>query len=422
MELRLKYGREELAAEIPDRNVLNTVLPNEGPGVEDPLAAVREALENPIGSPRLGEIVFRKKPRKVAIVVNDVTRPTPYEYILPPLLEELHGAGVQEEEVVFVIATGIHRGHTPEENRRIFGTELVERYRFVNHNAEDEDNLTSLGTLSDGSELRINREVAEADMVITTGLIGLHYFAGYSGGRKSILPGVAAKDQITRNHARMTDPRATTGNYEDNPVHWIMVEAARKAGVDFIVNVVTNSRKEIVAAVAGELEEAWLAGVKICREMSVVEIPGPADVVIAGAGGFPKDINVYQAQKALDNAAPAVRPGGTIILVAQCSEGYGEDTFEEWIRSARKLEDIFERFERQFVLGGHKAFAIARVVKEKEVVLVSDLNREDTERLFFTYASSLEDALKYVEKKHGRDYQALVMPQAGLVLPVVADS
>ncbi|MHB1125951.1 MAG: nickel-dependent malate racemase, LarAH6 family [Bacillota bacterium] len=417
MELHLKYGKSEITAVISDKNVAGTVLPKEPTGVADPMQAVRHAVENPIGCPRLKDIISQKKPQSVAIVVNDVTRPTPYEYMLPPMLEELHASGLSPEQVTFVVATGIHRGNTPEENRKTFTSEIVDRYRFINHDCEGD--LASVGTLSDGTELYISREVAEADMVIVTGLITLHYFAGYSGGRKSILPGIAGKELITRNHSKMTEPGATSGSYLNNPVHWIMMEAARKVGVDFIVNVVTNSDKEIVKVVAGDLEQAWLDGVEVCEKMNVVKIAEQVDAVIASAGGQPKDINVYQAQKALENAEGTVKPGGTIILIAQCCEGYGEDTFEDWVRSARNLEDIFDRFNREFVLGGHKAFAIAKVIAEKQVILVSDLSREDTEELFFTYAASLPEALEYVAKKHGPDYKALIMPEAGMVLPML---
>lgn len=415
--IQLAYGKKYLSAEIRRENIIAEVSPKAAPGVANPLDAVEAALDNPIGSGTLAEIVQKKRPGKVAIVVNDVTRPTPYKYMLPPLLKQLQDAGVNDRQIVFVVATGIHRGNTDQENRDTLTPEVVDRYRVLNHDCDR--NLVSLGRLSDGSELIINREVAEAGMVITTGLISLHYFAGYSGGRKSILPGVAARHLITGNHAKMTDLRATAGNYRDNPVHKVMMEAARMAGVDFILNVVTNTEKEIVAAVAGDLEEAWLAGVRVCEHISLVKVPRAADVVVAGAGGHPKDINVYQAQKALENAAAAVKPGGTIILVAQCKEGYGEEVFEQWIEEANTLDDIFRRFERQFVLGGHKAFAIAKVVKEKQIILVSDLTKTETEKLFFRYAASLDEALSLVRREYGHGFRAYIMPQAGLVLPQI---
>ncbi|HEX3032460.1 MAG TPA: nickel-dependent lactate racemase, partial [Bacillota bacterium] len=362
-----------------------------------------------------------KQPARVAIVVNDITRPTPYDLMLPPLLEELREAGLKADQITLVVATGSHRAHTPEENRRSFGTEVAENYRIISHDCNAPD-LVAVGKLGDGTELIINKEVAQADMVITTGLITLHYIAGFSGGRKSILPGVAARHLIQQSHAMMVDPRARTGNYPDNPVHLRMLEAARLAGVDFILNVVTNEQKQIVEVVAGEVEQAWLKGVEVCARLNMLNLKEPADVAIACAGGAPKDINLYQAQKAMDAAAAAVRPGGTIILVAKCPEGLGEHTFERWLDEATCLQDIFDHFDRGFELGGHKAFAIAQVLRDKEVVLVSDLGREVTAKLYMTYAPDLEWAIHYVNRKHGTQYSCYVMPQAGMIFPEVLNN
>lgn len=415
METSLQYGKTTIPVTLPDRNLLGVIRAETVTGLADPQGAVLAALADPIGTEPLRRLASRKKEGKVVIVVNDVTRPTPYEHMLPPLLAELAAAGIQPGQICFVIATGIHRDNTEAENRKIFTEPVVETYRFINHNCRE--NLVKVGTLSDGTDLVINREVAEADLLITTGLIGLHYFAGYSGGRKSILPGVAREDLIARSHSQMTDPRATAGNYRDNPVHAIMMEAARKVGVDFILNVVTNDRKEIVGVVAGDLEVAWLEGVKLCERLFTVPVAAPADVVVASAGGYPKDINVYQAQKALENAAVATRPGGTVILAAACNEGYGEEVFARWMREAASIDDIFRRFARGFELGGHKAYAIARILREKEVILVSDLPPQEVKNLFFQPAASVAAALELIEAKYGPDYKALLFPQAGMVLP-----
>lgn len=417
MDLVLNYGINKVNGQIPDANVAGVLLPVESHGLADGEAAVRKALEKPIGTPRLAELAQAKKPEKVVVVVNDVTRPTPYNYLLPPILDELRQAGIRPDQVCFVVATGSHRDNTDAENRRTFGETVVDNYRIINHNCLAPD-LVELGALSDGTNLVINREVAEADLLITTGVITLHYIAGFSGGRKSILPGVAARHLIQSNHAKMTDPRAVTGKYLDNPVHKVMLEAARLAKVDFIVNVVTNERKQVVEVVAGDVEKAWLKGVETCAGQSLLPLDGPADAAIACAGGHPKDINLYQAQKALDAAAAAVRPGGTVILVAECPEGLGEKTFTRWINEAGCLDDIFTRFTRGFELGGHKAFAIAQVLREKEVVLVSGLGRELTEKLYMTYAPNLQWALDYLAQKHGSDYRCYVLPQAGMVYPM----
>jgi nickel-dependent lactate racemase len=413
MRIALAYGTGVRTLELADANVANVLYPKEKPGVTDPITAVKESLTSPIGSPPLREILARYSSPKVVVVVNDVTRPVPYQWVLPPLMDELQG--VPPDRLEFVVATGIHRAHTDEENRQLFGKELVDRYSFRSHDCDGD--LVSVGILSNGVPLQVDRAVVEADVVIGTGLIGLHYFAGYSGGRKSILPGVSDRESITRCHAQMVDPRAKCGQVEDNPVHAVLMEGARKAGLSFIVNVVTNSRKEIVQVVSGDAEAAWLEGVKTCAEMSVSRVEQKYPVVIVGADGYPRDINVYQAQKALDNAAEVAAEGGTIILVAECREGFGEDTFEEWMLNATGPSDVVTRFNTGFKLGGHKAFAIARVVLDREVVLVSDLSRDDVETLFFTHMPDLKDAIDYVRQKHGDDFQALIMPEGGLIYP-----
>ncbi|ACV61878.1 conserved hypothetical protein [Desulfofarcimen acetoxidans DSM 771] len=415
MQIKLKYGNSYMTAEINDRHVAGVLLPKEQAEVDNPAGLVREALSRPIGTPLLSELAAQKKPDRVVVVVNDATRPTPYDHMLPPLLDEIHSAGIYKEQITLVIATGAHRPNTEEENRRIFSDSIVDNYRLVNHNCDE--NLFSLGQLSNGSDLLVNAEVAAADLLITTGIIIPHYIAGFSGGRKSILPGVAARPLITANHASMTDPRVDTARWKDNPVHQLMTEAARMAGVDFILNVVTNEKNRIVAVVAGDLEEAWQAGVNISSDLNLVDVKEPVDVVIAGSGGYPKDINLYQAQKPMDNASRVTKDNGTIILVAECSEGYGSPVFTNWMTEARNLQDIFERFDKGFVLGGHKAYAYARVLDKKEVILVSAMSEKDVKNMFMTCCHTLEEALNYAEKKHGPDYRAIIMPQAGLVLP-----
>jgi nickel-dependent lactate racemase len=415
MEIKLEYGKSQITVGIPDGNIDLILHPCEMEGVDDPVSAVEQSLRDPIGAPALSEIIKKHKSPKIVIVVNDITRPVPYKYVLPLLLNEL--SEVPADDIEFIVATGIHRPHTIEENISLFSKDIVDNYKITSHNC-DEGNVY-LGELSDGTPFEVNKRVYEADVVVTTGLIGLHYFAGYSGGRKSIMPGVAGRRSITANHSMMTDPMAKSGEIERNPVNKVMIDAAKKVGLDFIVNVVTNSSKEIVKVVSGDMEEAWLEGVKVCKDMSICRIPRKYPVVIAGAGGFPKDIDVYQAQKALEHAAEATLEGGIIVLVAECREGFGEKIFEEWMRSSSCIQDIFDRFDEGFVLGGHKAYAIAKTLVDKEVVLVSSLSEADTMSLFFTYKENLDQAIKYVQEKMGDDFKTLIMPQAALTLPVV---
>lgn len=214
----------------------------------------------------------------------------------------------------------------------------------------------------------------------------------------------------------MVHHNARAGNFRGNPVHEDMQEAAEKVGVDFNINVVTDENHKIIEIVAGELYKSWLRGVEICKKIYLCPIKQKAEVVIASTGGYPKDINVYQAQKALENACHAVKPGGTIILLAECSEGYGEPTFKKWIEEASSPDDIIERLSKKFILGGHKAYAIARAVKEVEVILISSLPQDKVRKLFFIPMESVSQALNYVKDKYGEDFQAYILPSGNTVL------
>lgn len=409
MEIVLKYGKGQMSAQIPPENLAGFVRAKEVPVVPDELEAVKQALASPIGSPPLREIIRRKKAKNAVVVVNDITRPTPYHVYLPALEEELQ----EVDEVTFIVATGLHRGHTDEENLAIFG-DYPRRYRFINHDGDGD--LVYLGRLPHGSPLYVNRLVVEADLVVTTGVVVPHYMAGFAGGRKSILPGVAGRETIQSNHSMLVRPESAPGRLEGNPIHQEMLEAARRAGVDFILNAVTNEDKKIVSVVAGDLEAAWREGVEVCREVYTAPVAEEVDVVIAGVGGHPKDINLYQAQKGLENAAAAVRPGGTIILVAECPEGHGDEVFNQWMLAADSLQDIIDRIAVKFVMGGHKAYAIARVLKEKDCILVSSMDEDLVRDYFFTPAVDLEEALAIVRAKYGPDYSALVMPEASATM------
>ena len=274
-----------------------------------------------------------------------------------------------------------------------------------------------LGKLKSGNELWVNPIVSESDFIITTGVIIPHYFSGFSGGRKSILPGICGRKTIEDNHAKMTHPDARAGNLRGNPVHEEMQEAAEKVGVDFNLNVVTNENHKIVEIVAGGLFESWQKGVEVGKKIYFYPIKKRAEVVIASAGGYPKDINVYQAQKSLDNAYQAVKPGGTIILLAECTEGYGEPIFEQWIKEAESPEDIIKRIKEKFVLGGHKAYGIARVVKEVEVILISSLPDNKVRKLFFIPMRNISQAIDYVKNKYGKDFQVYILPSGNTVVP-----
>lgn len=409
--IELAYGKSTKTVRVPDHHLMGVLYPQEeGVVDQDGREMVLQALKNPFNSRGLKELALQKQAGNAVIVVNDITRPTPYQEILPPILDALHEAGLNKEAITLLIATGIHRPQTTEENRAVFGEEICRSYRIVNHNCDE--NLRSIGRLSNGMDLKINREAAEADLLVTTGLVGLHYFAGYSGGRKSILPGIASRQVIEANHKMMDDPRARLGNYRNNPVSDLMVEGARLAGVDFIVNVVTGQHQKIVYAAAGDLLDAWLDAVLFAEQMSVLSLEARADIVIAACGGYPKDLNMYQAQKALDAAALAVKEGGSIVLIAECAEGLGEKTFEEWVMAASCPQDIEQRFRERFELGGHKAYAICRTLRNTDIFLMSSLPADLVEKLFLKPVDDLEETLAALLEQYGPQAEVLVMPEA----------
>ena len=415
--MKLKYGRKELNFEIESSRVIDVLKASEKEGLNDPLAEVEKSLKDPVGSRPLFNLLEEKEINDLVIIVNDVTRYTPYDQMLPPLLEVIKKAGIKKEELTFVVATGVHSPHSKEQNKEIFGEKIDNNYNFIHHNCDQ--NLVDFGKLSSGNRLRLNKKVAEADFVITTGVILPHYMAGFSGGRKSILPGVAGRESIENNHAKMVDVIAEHPELSDNPISQEMFEAAEKLGVDFILNVVTNSSREIVKVCAGDYKQAWEAGIDISAEMYHLPLEKKAEAAIVSSGGFPRDINIYQAQKALDHADQAVKKGGTIIWVAECSEGYGEERFEKWMNEAREPEDNIKRIKEKFLLGGHKAFAISKVAAEKEIILISDLSQKETENIFARKMNNIQEAVAHLEEKYNGDYSTYIMPQGSLTVPVV---
>ncbi|MEG6616409.1 nickel-dependent lactate racemase [Peptococcaceae bacterium 1198_IL3148] len=417
MKIKLPYGESQIEADINDDNVAGIIMPKGNNSQQLSRDIVVTALANPIGSDSIPVLVNRNKPRQIAIIISDVTRPMPYDDMLPPVLNELLQAGVKPEQVTIVIATGCHRPNTKAEIIAALGSDIANTYHIINHDCKS--NLKSVGYLSSGIELLINSAVADAQLKIALGLIIPHKLAGYSGGSKAVLPGVADFKSITENHRLMTKPHVQAGSYERNPVRKQMNEAARLAGVNFILNVVTNHQDQVIAAVAGDTDLAWRQGVQLCRESALVKVPKKCPVAIISCGGYPRDLNVYQAIKPIVNAGKLINGGGTIVVCARCQEGYGDEVFAQWVTEARTPEDIIKRFKGGYALGGHKAYVLAKLLTTNEVVLVSDLSAQHTENLFINYQPDIAAALTYVEKKHGPDYRAWVVPYAGLILPDV---
>ena len=412
MKLEFGFGTGVQTVEVPDKNLMGVLMSNDVPRELMNEAEVVRALENPIGTPRLKEIVHPGE--KIAIITSDITRPCPSYRILPALLDELYAAGCRAEDVTLVFALGSHRGHTPEEMKKLAGERAFKEIRCVDSDRAD---CVHMGVTDAGTPVDITRAVAEADRRICLGNIEYHYFAGYSGGAKAIMPGVSTREAIQCNHRMMVREEAHAGNLDTNPLRQDLEQAAQICGVDFIVNVVLDEHKQIVRAVAGDLVKAHREGCRFLDKMYLKELDSRADIVLVSQGGAPKDLNLYQTQKALDNAKHAVKNGGTIILIGSCKEGLGEKVFEEWMLNAPTAESMIERIGRDFQLGGHKAAAIAMVLQNAEIYLVSELADDFVEKIFLKPAHSAQEALDAAFARLGPDATVLAMPYGGSTLP-----
>ncbi len=396
----LAFGKTDVSIDIPSKCNVKLIKPSKSESSRNERKEIERALKTPINIRLLAEIA--REGRKAAIIVSDTTRPTPTSKLLPPLISELKAGGIEDVTVVFGL--GIHRKQTEDEKKAILG-ELYGKVNAIEHDVND---CVNLGITRRGTPVEIFRQVAEADIVVCTGAIEFHYYAGYSGGAKSILPAVSSKKSIDTNHALMLDPNSSAGRL-DSPVRQDLEEAARMLGIDFILNVVLNDRKEIILAVAGDYIEAHREGVAFLDKLSRIRVE-PSDIAIVSPGGWPKDIDIFQSHKALEHVKNAVKDGGSIILVAECREGYGNRIFEEWLEFDR--DEVIEKFKSGFVMGGHKAALIAALSKRMDLCLVSSLPDEMARKAHFIPAT-FEGALEAALAKHGKDARIIVMPYGG---------
>ncbi len=418
VDIWLPYDKTEVCARIPTRNYLGTIEPKEKPGVPDPRAEILRALNEPIGSKTLHATA--KTGDKVAIVVDDVTRPAPSRVMVPPLLERLNELGIKDEDITIIFGCGTHRAIKPEEARELLGEDVVNRVKTISHDCHANDHVHVGNTKKHGTKVFVNRVFAEADVRILTGDIEMHYYAGFGGGRKSVLPAVSSAETIQHNHALTLHPEARTSVLEGNPVHEDMVEAARLAKVDFILNVVTNTKGEIVKAFAGDVEQAFYEGVKLVEEMYKVFIDRRADIVVVSPGGHPADINLYQAYKAVDNALDSVKRGGVIVLVAECPEGYGNEMFYEWMVKFKDLKSVEKEIKRNFDLGGFKTYRLLKALEKAQITLVSTMPDYYAVNVFkLRTARALNDALDNAFGVAGKTAKVWAIPHGHVTFPVV---
>lgn len=412
MKLEFGYDTSIQTVEVPSENIIKVLMSNEMAHERRGEEAVKFALDNPIGDRRLSEKV--KPGMKAVIVTSDISRPLPSFDVLPSVISELNKGGVPDEDITVVFALGSHRAHTEEEKRHLAGEAVYARVK-----CEDsiDTGFVHMGETPSGTPVDICRRVAEADFRVCLGNVEFHYFAGYSGGYKAIMPGCSTVEAIQKNHTKMTSSDAHAGKLDGNPVREDIEAAGRICGVDYIVNAVLSEHKEIVYASAGDVIEAHRDACAYLDKMYRCLIPDRADIVIVSQGGAPKDANLYQVQKALDNSRHAVKDGGTIILVGCCKEGFGSKKFEDWLMEAESPHAMVERIGEHFELGGHKAAAIGMVQEKADIFLVSDMPDDTVKRIFMTPFNTVGEAYTAATEKYGPGATVIAMPFGGATLP-----
>ncbi len=390
--------------------------PQEAPALPDLPAAVRDRLAHPLGMAPLAEVVRALPHRRTAIISEDQERPTPVARILMPLLAELNALGLADEDIDVVIGRGTHRPASEVEVRAKLGDEALSRLRVSLHDPDATD-LVDVGTTSRGTQVRINRRVAEAALVISIGTANVHYFAGYGGGAKIILPGVSSRQTIRQNHVLVRDAKAQAGATHGNPVWEDMLETARLAGLTFAFNSVLNTRNEVAALTGGEVEAQQRAAIALLQELYGVPVPGQADVTIVS--GYPLEMSLIQSGKAILTADTVTKPGGTIILVSACADGSGPLMYET-LSQRPSPEELVEWIAdgRANTTGGTMASRLRKVLQSKKLVVVTDgLSKEQLADMEMVHAPSLPEALDRVAD--GEPKQVTVLPVGGSVFPIL---
>jgi nickel-dependent lactate racemase len=414
----LPYGRGRLWAEIPERYLASIAVPKEMRPVPHPEAELRRALSAPIDSLSLDELARGAK--NPCIIISDSTRPTPSGMIVEAALRSLCRAGIPEKSVRLVVATGLHRPSTEEELMERLGRGLLNRLEVLNHDARDDFSLVNLGRTSWGTPLWLNEAVHESDLVIGDGYIEPHFFAGYTGGGKNILPGVSGLETIKANHgAAMIDhPQARAGVLDGNPIYEDIVEGARRGGLDFSINVTLDPQKRISGIFAGEFEEAHRGGSEFLDGHVKVETP-EADIVVTTNGGYPLDRDLYQAVKGMTVAEGIAREGGVAIVASECMDGVGHPKFRELVERGGSPLEILEiiRAPGFFEIDQWEAQILARVLTRCDVICVTGVEAAAIRGMHMIPAASVDEALSLARKSVGRDPEIVVVPGGPSTIP-----
>jgi nickel-dependent lactate racemase len=413
--MELGFGKETVSCDVSKHNILG-ILECGRHDIKPLKYLLEQSLLNPIGKPRLKELLQRNKPRDLVIIVSDITRSiADYDKILSFLVSEIVDAGIDEKNIEFMVALGTHRKHTPEENKSLFSN-LLSDFKFSFHDCHND--LVAIGKTSSGLEVQVNRRVRAADFVIATGRINFHYLAGFSGGRKSILPGIASYETIRNNHCKLKREGVLLGKIESNIIAQEMAEAAQLFGVDYLVNVIETNDKRVADVFCGDIIQAHKKGIEYFKAEHVSGIDRQADCVIISAGGYPKDRTFFNGHKVLNNAVSAVRRGGSIILVAECPDGVGNPEFERHLVD-NNIAELSHFPEAKIEVGGHRAFQTSRLLEDYKIYVLSKLDPALLSQMKFTPVKDIDSAIAQVKKDHGQDLKIYIVPDGRSVLATV---
>ncbi|HZW83232.1 MAG TPA: nickel-dependent lactate racemase [Candidatus Deferrimicrobium sp.] len=420
MQVTLAYGKQGLNIEVPNHS--KVIEPQHLPGLQDEHSAVIEALRNPIGSKPLREMV--KLTDKVAIVISDITRPTPNHKLVPWLLEEL--SQVPPEQFIIINGTGTHRDQSREELVEMLGEEIVNKIKIVNNHCQEPDALVKVGSSRFGCDVYLNKEYVQADFRIVTGFIEPHFFAGFSGGPKGIMPGIAGIDTIlTFHNSRMIgDPLATWGIIQDNPLQEMAMEINSLCKPNFILNVTLNGEKDITRVFAGELEEAHRAGCAFVKEHAMIACENRFDVVITSNSGYPLDQNLYQAVKGMSAAHKIVKKGGTIICAAECSDGLpNHGNYAQILKMRDTPQELLEMInDSSFrMFDQWQVQRQAMIQTWADVIVYSSLAEEEVRQAKFLPTKDISQTVRDLENKYGENISVAVLPLGPLTIPYVED-
>lgn len=428
-KIELKYGKGVASAYIDEKNLAEVIEGNPFENNNSEIEIINNALNNPIGSKRLKDIVHADE--TVCLIISDITRSwqNSYKYLYR-IVDELNEGGVKDKDITILSANGTHRKQTKEEHEKLLGTELSKRFKVYDHDCMDYDNMVHLGDTTNGTPVIVNKKAVECDHVVITGAIVYHFLVGYSGGKKSILPGISSYKTISHNHSLSLNEglgsgvrkNVYSGNIKGNIVHDDMLQAANMLKPSFMFNVVMGPDGKIAGAVAGDYIKAHAEGRKLVDRIDGVAIKQKSDIVIASAGGYPKDINLYQSIKTLLNAEKAVVDGGTIIMVSQCSEGIGENPeVKQMILNYDTMLDREKVLRADYSISKYVGYYFCETAEKYNLILVSDIDPENLKKTSIKVVKTLDEALNIALKNAGGDVTINVMPHAGNTLPRVQE-